>query len=107
VGGALNFLAITKNQGKMPILTDNPYLQDYYDDNYFITASCEGINYCFAIDRFGGEYFGYLIMASVGDFICIVAFLGSIFCLIKWRLLVKKDANNLLPLVEKYREKDG
>jgi hypothetical protein len=93
IGGTLNFLAITKNQGKMPILISDPNLIGYEDNEYFTTASCEGIKYCFAIDRFGGAYFGYLIKASAGDFIILAGYVGSVIYLIKWRRAVRKEEN--------------
>lgn len=94
MGGVFNFLAIISNGGKMPILNNNPYLQEFETNNYFIINSCENINYCFAVDKYGGEFYGYLIKASIGDFIILLGWIGSNFCLIKWLSLVSKDEKN-------------
>lgn len=104
MGGTFNFIAVTKNEGRMPILTDNPLYLDYQNEHYFSVDSCEGINYCFAVDRFGGEFLNYYIKFSVGDVILILSYFVCVSLLINWALLVKKDYNNLLPKIEKYQE---
>jgi len=85
LGMWLNFKTVTEN-GFMPVLTHDERLVNYETDYYKSVQSCEGIEYCLFVDRFGGiiEMFNIFIFFSIGDMIVLFAVISEITSLYLW-----------------------
>lgn len=79
----LNFKTVTEN-GFMPVLSTDERLVNYETDHYKSVQSCEGIEYCLFVDRFGGAFGDLFIFFSIGDVIVIFAVIAEITSLYLW-----------------------
>lgn len=88
VGGSMNFLAITENQGRMPFLAEF----NYESKSHFSYQVKEEVNYWFFTDIIKISYSYW----SIGDFIMILSVVGMFvnsYLMVnsKWKVFKRMD----------------
>lgn len=90
IGGVMNFLAIVKNgehAGKMPI-DYNRIQYDYVNEDYFTFYDKDDINFWYFSDIIP---IGSRAIASLGDLVMFISFLGAGYCVTKDCILYYRD----------------